>query len=69
MAVTIIFPVIDMFLISQMNRLQPGYQDNVISRILVVFVLFLFGFGSFGTTVIEDMVYKHKHGSIDAFEN
>lgn len=69
MAVTIIFPVIDMFLISQMNRLQPGYQDNVISRILVVFVLFLFGFASFGTTVIEDMVYKHKHGSIDAFEN
>ena len=58
-------PIADLFFLF---RVGTASTDEVVSRIMTVVVLFLFIGLMFAPIIIEDMILKHKYGSVEAGE-
>ncbi len=71
--ITILMPFIDMFLIpildkSLVESVGRNYTDIVVGRIILIVVLIIYVFLTFGLTWIEDRVHIKKFGSIKKYE-
>lgn len=72
-ALTVLMPIFDLFLISQLNKelveaAGRNYLDIVVGRIMIVITLMIFLGLSYGTTVVEDFLNTRKYGSIENYE-
>ena len=73
LAVNILMPIIDLFLLSQVNSMTVQILGNdyvalVVSRVMLVITLLIFFVLSYGPTVIEDWINTKKFGSIEKYE-
>lgn len=73
LAITVLFPIFDLFLIGQLNDefiklAKRDKTDIIVSRIMLVVSLLIFIALSYGTTIIEDKINIKKYGSIENYE-
>lgn len=73
LVVTILIPIIDMFLLAQLDKEMVtsagrNYLDIVVGRIMLVVTLLIFIGLSYGPTIIEDKINVKKYGSIEEYE-
>ncbi|PAF54845.1 APC family permease [Mycoplasmopsis agassizii] len=69
LAVTLLLPIIDFFLIPQLeSQLMTNYSDEIISRVLLVVVLLIFVFFTFGYGRIEDLLMKKKFKNFNNYK-
>ena len=67
MAITILVPVVDLFLLAGVDK-SALVKELVISRVMLVVTLFIYAGLSFLPTVFEDIYTKNKYGSVTAYE-
>lgn len=73
LAVTVLMPILDLFLIAQLDSdliqlAGRNKTDIIVSRIMLVVSLLIFIALSYGTTFIEDKLNIKKYGSIEKYE-
>ncbi|WP_052663555.1 APC family permease [[Mycoplasma] testudinis] len=74
MGITIVMPILDMFLLSQVNPHErfyangSSYLDIVVSRIVTVVVLLIYAFFTFLVSFLENVMNIKKFGSLEKYE-
>lgn len=71
--VTVIQPILDVFLIAQLDKelisaVNRSYVEIVISRVMLLVTLILFAMLSYGITILEDLLNIKKFGSLENYE-